>query len=269
MELKPNRQFAEKSNEELLEQYCKTGSLEIKQELVLRYLYVIRSAAIRMRDVYMSFAQLEDIINEGVIMLMNALDKFDPEKNVKFETYVSKRVRGMIIDLARRQDWVPRSTRRNAKAIQEASDQLTAEYGRRPEDHEMAEHLGVTTEKFREINSKIGLFSVVSLDMMLDGASENKQAVSIPSDVVSEQPEEYYLENEFKEMLADGVRSLKEKEQMVISLYYMEELNMKQIADVMEVSEPRISQIHASAIRKLKEYMENELRAKGKRKGEK
>ncbi len=269
MELKPNRQFAEKSNEELLEQYYNTGYLEIKQELVLRYLYVIRSAAIRMRDVYIGFAQLEDIINEGVIMLMNALDKFDPDKNVKFETYVSKRVRGMIIDFARKQDWVPRNTRRNAKAIQEASNQLMVEYGRKPEEHEVAQHLGVTTEKFREINSKINLFSVVSLDMMLDGAGENKQAVSIPSEVISEQPEEHYLENEFKQILADGIRSLKEKEQMVISLYYMEELNMKQIAEVMGVSEPRISQIHAGAIRKLKEYIEHELRLKESKKGEK
>lgn len=268
MEMQPNRQFANRSNEELLEQYSKNRHLEIKQELVLRYLYVIKSAAIRMRDVYVGFAQLEDIINEGVIILMAAIDKFDPSKNVKFETYISKRIRGMIIDLARKQDWVPRSARRKAKVVQEAMEDFTLKNGRNPEEQELAECLGLTTEKFRRINSKINLFSVVSLDMILDGTGENKQSVSIPSDVVSEQPEEFYLEQEFKQVLADGIRGLKEKEQMVVSLYYVEELNMKQIAEVLDVSEPRISQIHANAIRKLKEYIENEMKSETGRKGE-
>lgn len=268
MEMQPNRQFANRSNEELLEQYSKNRYLEIKQELVLRYLYVIKSAAIRMRDVYVGFAQLEDIINEGVIILMAAIDKFDPSKNVKFETYISKRIRGMIIDLARKQDWVPRSARRKAKAVQEAVEDFTLKNGRSPEEQELAECLGLTPEKFRRINSKINLFSVVSLDMILDGAGENKQSVSIPSDVVSEQPEEFYLEQEFKQVLADGIQLLKEKEQMVVSLYYVEELNMKQIAEVLDVSEPRISQIHANAIRKLKEYIENEMKPEAGRKGE-
>lgn len=259
MELQAHRQFADKSNEELLEQYSKTGYLEIKQELALRYLYVVKSAAVRMRDVYLGFAQMEDIINEGVIVLMNTLDKFDPSMNVKFETYISKRIRGMIIDLARKQDWVPRSTRKSAKSIQEAIDELAAKNGRMPEDHEVAAHLDIPIEKYHEINSKVNLFSVLSLDMLLDGASETKQAAAIPSVVESEQPEAQYMEKEFKKVLADGVRSLKEKEQMVVSLYYIEELNMKQIAEVLEVSEPRVSQIHSGAIRKLKEYIAKEM----------
>lgn len=259
MELQAHRQFADKSNEELLEQYGKTGQLEIKQELALRYLYVVKSAAIRMRDVYLSFAQMEDIINEGVLVLMSTIDKFDPKMNVKFETYVSKRIRGMIIDLARKQDWIPRSTRKNARTIQEATDELAAKKGRMPEEHEVAKHLDMPLEKYHAINAKINLFSVLSLDMILDGAGENKQSVSIPSDVSNEQPEEQYMEKEFKKVLSDGIRSLKKKEQMVVSLYYIEELNMKQIAEVMEVSEPRISQIHSGAIRKLQEYIAREM----------
>lgn len=260
MEMQPNRQFADKSNEQLLEQYSKTGNLEIKQELVLRYLYIIRSAAIRMRDVYIGFAQLEDIVSEGVIMLMSAIDKFDPEKNVKFETYISKRIRGMIIDLARKQDWIPRSTRRRAREVQDAAEELTASLGRRPDEKELAEHLGMPLEKFQEVNSKISLFSVISLDMILDGESESQQPTAIPSDVIGEQPEEFYLEQEVKQALANGIKQLKEREQMVVSLYYAEELNMKQIAEVMEISEPRVSQIHAGAVRKLKEYIEKEMR---------
>jgi len=259
MEMQSQRRFADKSNEELLEQYSKTRDFEMKQELVLRYLYVVKSAAVRMRDVYAGFAQIDDIINEGVIMLMSSIEKFEPEQNVKFETYISKRVRGMIIDLARKQDWVSRSARKNAKTIQLAAEELAVQNGRMPEEHEIIEYLGITAEKFYEINSKINLFSVLSLDMILEGASETGQTIAIPSEVSSEQPEENYLENEFKEILADGIRTLKEKEQMVISLYYMEELNMKQIAEVMDVSEPRVSQIHSGAVRKLKDYIETAI----------
>ncbi len=260
MEMQSQRRFANKSNEELLEQYSKTRDFEMKQELVLRYLYVVKSAAVRMKDVYAGFTQIDDIINEGVIMLMSSIDKFEPEKNVKFETYIAKRVRGMIIDLARKQDWVSRSTRKNAKSIQEAAEELAAKNGRMPEEHEIIEHLGITSERFYEINSKINMLSVLSLDVVLNGAGETGQSISIPSEISSEQPEESYLEHEFKDCLADGIRSLKEKEQIVISLYYMEELNMKQIAEVMDISEPRVSQIHSGAVKKLKDYMQNAMR---------
>lgn len=101
------------SAEALVEEYQRTGQHEIKQELVMRYIHVVRSIALQMRGVYLNFAQVDDMISEGVIALMSAVDKFDPSKNVKFETYVSKRIRGLVIDLARRQDWVSRGVRRS------------------------------------------------------------------------------------------------------------------------------------------------------------
>ncbi len=262
------RQFAGKTSEELLREYRDNRSLEIKQELVMRYLDVIRGAAIRMRDVYLGFTQMEDVIHEGVLVLMNAIDKFDPDKNVKFETYISKRIRGMIIDLARKQDWVPRSARRNARTVQQVSDLLTAKLGRSPDEKEIAEYMELPVEKIREINAKTNFFSVLSLDMILDKDDENKPAAAIPSREVSGQPEEAYLKQEFKDRLVRGIRSLKEKEQTVVSLYYVEELNMKQIAEVMQVSEPRISQIHSAAIRKLKDYMKDEKKPESGRKGD-
>ncbi|MBC6678326.1 sigma-70 family RNA polymerase sigma factor [Zhenpiania hominis] len=267
MQRQQGRQFAGKTSEELLREYKKSQSLEIKQELVIRYLDVIRGAAIRMRDVYVGFTQMDDVIHEGVLVLMNAIDKFEPEKNVKFETYISKRMRGMIIDLARKQDWVPRSARRNARTVQQTIEHLTAQMGRSPNEKEIAEAMDISVEKLREINAKTNFFSVLSLDMILDKDDENKPAAAIPSGEVSSQPEEAYLEQEFKDILTKGIQRLKEKEQMVISLYYVEELNMKQIAEVMQVSEPRISQIHSAAIRKLKEYIRNEKMSGSDRKG--
>ena len=106
-----------KTNEELLKLYKETGNLDVKQEIVMRYIYLVKSIALQMRDIYLSFYQVDDIINEGVIAIMSAIDKFDMDKNVKFETYISKRIKGMIIDLARKQDWVPRSARKSIRDI--------------------------------------------------------------------------------------------------------------------------------------------------------
>ena len=121
------------TTEELFETYKRTGNEELKWPLVMRYVGLVRTIALQVRGVYSSFAQVDDIINEGVLTLVGAVDKFDPSTGIKFETYVSKRIRGAIIDLARRQDWVPRSVRRKAREIDQASAELYAELGRYPD----------------------------------------------------------------------------------------------------------------------------------------
>ena len=253
-----SKDFDGLTNEELLTEYQKTGGLSLKQELVMRYVYIVRSIAIQMRDVYVSFAQIEDIVNEGVLVIMSALDKFDPEKNVKFETYISKRIKGMVIDMARKQDWILRSVRKNARDIDEVTTKLYNELGRYPTPEEIAGHLNMSLEKYQEAQRKTTLFNVLSLDLVLDDGGESKKTVYLPSKNENEQPELNCLKKEAGEVLAEGIRSLKENEQMVISLYYVEELNMKQIAEVMSISEPRVSQIHANAVKKLKTYLNKE-----------
>ena len=253
-----SKDFDGLTNEELLTEYQKTGGLSLKQELVMRYVYIVRSIAIQMRDVYVSFAQIEDIVNEGVLVIMSALDKFDPEKNVKFETYISKRIKGMVIDMARKQDWIPRSVRKNARDIDEVTTKLYNELGRYPTPEEVAGHMNMSLEKYQEAQRKTTLFNVLSLDLVLDDGGESKKTVYLPSKNENEQPELNCLKKEAGEILAEGIRSLKENEQLVISLYYVEELNMKQIAVVMSISEPRVSQIHANAVKKLKTYLNKE-----------
>lgn len=253
-----SKDFGGLTNEELLTEYQKTGELSMKQELVMRYVYIVRSIAIQMRDVYVSFAQIEDIVNEGVLVIMSALDKFDPEKNVKFETYISKRIKGMVIDMARKQDWIPRSVRKNARDIDEVTTKLYNELGRYPTPEEVAGHMNMSLEKYQEAQRKTTLFNVLSLDLVLDDGGESKKTVYLPSKNENEQPELNCLKKEAGEILAEGIRSLKENEQLVISLYYVEELNMKQIAEVMSISEPRVSQIHANAVKKLKTYLNKE-----------
>ena len=139
------------TTEELLLTYKQTNQEELKWPLVLRYVGLVRSIALQVRGVYSSFAQVDDIINEGVLALVGAVDKFDLEKGVKFETYVSKRIRGAVIDLARRQDWVPRSVRRKAREIDQVSNELFAELGRYPSDEEMTARLGITVDQYQEV----------------------------------------------------------------------------------------------------------------------
>lgn len=248
--------YKDKTNEELLQLYKDTNDLEVKQELVMRYIYLIRSIAVQMKDIYASFTQIDDIINEGVLVIMAAIDKFDIEKNVKFETYISKRIKGMIIDLARKQDWVPRSTRKSARNIDEAVTILYNKLGHYPTVQEVSDYLNITPEKYQEAMRKAALFNILSLDMVLAESQENRASVKMPRGEEKEQPENQIVKKEVSEILAQGIDELKENERLVISLYYIEELNMRQIAKVMQVSEPRISQIHTNAIRKMRKYMQ-------------
>lgn len=254
--------FSQFTNEELLIKYKRTKDIRIKHELVMRYMYMVKSISIQMRDVYLSFAQVEDIVNEGVLTIMNGIEKFDPELNVKFETYISKRIRGMIIDMARKQDWIPRSVRKNAKELDNAVTELCNRLGRFPTPKETADYLDVSLEKYQEAVGKTNVYNVLSLDMVLEAGSENKKVVQLPSGNEGDQPEDHYLQEEFKQVLVDAINNLKENEQKVISLYYMDELNMKEIARVMNVSEPRISQIHSNAIQKLRTYLTDFINGK-------
>lgn len=246
--------------EELLRLYKETGDETLKWPLVLRYEGLIKSAAMQIRGVYSSFAQIDDIINEGILTLLEAVDKFDPDKGVKFETYVSKRIRGMIIDLARKQDWMPRGVRQRAKEIDAAAAELAASLGRYPTDTELAEWMGITPERYQRDMANIALSNVLSLDALMDSREPDGYQFEVPSDDTQNQPEAVLQERELQRALADGIAGLRENEQIVLSLYYEKHLQLKEIAQVMDLSAPRISQIHARAIQKLRSYMEAYLR---------
>ena len=242
------------SAEELFLTYKRTGDEELKWPLVMRYMGLVKSIALQVRGVYSSFAQVDDIVNEGLLTLANAVEKFDPGKGIKFETYVSKRIRGAVIDLARRQDWVPRSVRRKARDIDQASSELFSELGRYPTDREMAEKLGVTQNQYQEDLANSSMCNVLSLDALFEDREQNGGA-ELPDGGMDSRPEDSMLRQELLETLTKAIASLRENEQTVISLYYHKNLSMKEIAQVMEVSEPRISQLHSRAIQKLKLYM--------------
>lgn len=251
--------YHDKTNQELFDLYKQTGDLKVKQEITMRYLYVIKTIAIQMRNVYLSFAQVEDIVQEGVIVLMKLIDKYDEKKNVKFETYLSRRMRGMIIDIARKQEWGSRNVRRNMKTIEKATAELTIKNGKVPDSKEVAEYIHMPYTKFQETLGKNNLLSVVSLDMVLEEAMERNRTAQLPAANKEDQPEETYIKRELSSILENAIDQLNDKEKIIISLYYVEELNMREIAQILEVSEPRISQLHSGAIKKMKTYIKQEL----------
>ena len=242
------------TNEELLSEYRQTKNQRLKQEIVLRYVYLVRNIAIQFRSIYANFTQIDDIVNEGIIALMLAVDKFDPEKNTKFETFVSKRLKGLIIDIARKQDWVPRSLRKDSKEIDLAIEFLLEKLGRYPTNKEIAEYMNISIDKYLKILGKTSMCNLISLDYFISEKTRDKT----PEGLISKDfvPEDNIQRKEINDLIRDAIMTLREKEQIVISLYYRKELTMKEIARVMQLSEPRISQIHSKALKKLKAYVE-------------
>lgn len=238
----------------LLELYKQTGDQELKWALVLRFTGLVRRIAAQASGLYSNFAQLDDIVHEGVLVLSSAIDKFDLSKNVKFETYVSKRLRGMIVDLARRQDWLPRQVRQKATRLTRAMDELSVQLGRAPESREVAEYLGLSREQYDALLSETAVSSLVSFEAVLDNYNGAQEKLLL-SEEQANPTEEAFQDQELYTVLEAGIASLRKNEQMVLSLYYERELNMKEIAQVLGVSAARVSQIHSRALQRLRSCM--------------
>ena len=238
----------EKSNEELFLLYKESHAQEVKQELTMRYVYIVRSIAYQMREMYHDFMQTDDIVNEGVIEIMRAIERYDETRDNKFETYISRRIRGRVIDMMRKNDWLPRNFHRDSRSIENANLELSTRLGRAPSDEELADYLNMNVKKLQKIQRMSNMVNVLSLDMTYDEG--NEALLQIPSKDRSVQPEFSFMQKENVRALTAAIESLQEKEKLVISLYYVEELNMNEIAEVMEISQPRVSQLHSIALRK-------------------
>ena len=243
--------YSERATKELFEEYRRAPNDTLKWEIVMRYSGVVKNIALQIQGVYCSFAQLDDIINEGLIVLSRAVDKYDPSIG-KFETYVAKRIRGMIIDLARQQDWVPRPVRKRAREIERINAELYAKLGRFPTDHEIASYLNISDEEYQETMASSSMYSVVSLEETLDGYEQLAGPAGLADNSMPDQALEH---EEMLTMLSNAISTLRENEQIVLSLYYQKDMKMKDIAEILGVSHARASQIHTRAIQKLKVLM--------------
>ena len=236
-----------------LEKYQATKDLELRNELTMSCIYIVRSAASQMRGIASGYAQEEDLINQGVLALMDCMDRYDKTKGAKFETYAYMRVRGARIDFIRKQDWVPHRARNFNKKIEEAYASLSNRNMREPDVEEIASYLDIPPEKVESHLQYMNHSVVISLESMLEDITGTILRAEPENRNDSYKPEESLYYKEICRTLTTSIESLKEKERLVITLYYYEELKYAEIAEILEISESRVCQIHTKAITKLKE----------------
>jgi RNA polymerase sigma factor for flagellar operon FliA len=233
----------------LWDRYQKTRSPELREKLILEYANVVNLVAGRL-SMYLGYTvEYDDLVGYGIFGLIDAIDKYDLDKNVKFETYASLRIRGSILDQIRKMDWIPRTLRQKQKRMDAAMAKLEGEYGRVATSAEVAEELGISQEEYENWKTEAEFTNLVSLDDYLEQGSEGRMETF---GAKFQQPENAVQKQELKEMLVEALKTLTEKEQKVITFYYYEELTLKEISQILSVSESRVSQLHTKALQKIK-----------------
>jgi len=234
--------------ENIWESYTKTKDPGLKEKLILEYAPLVKYVAGRLSVHVGQHVEYDDLISYGIFGLIDAIDKFDYTKGVKFETYAALRIRGAIIDSIRKMDWVPRTMRQRNKQLEQAFSELEFELGREPTEAELAAKLDISLEETTDLLKKSSVVALISLDDYLE---QNHEA-NFGNSAAEETPELQYEQQELKDMLVDAIDKLSEKEKKVVTLYYFEDLTLKEISSIMGVSESRISQIHSKAVMRLK-----------------
>jgi len=241
---------------ELIAKYKETGDITLRNQIILLYGNLVKYIAISTRNLYLKYAETNDIVNEGIISLISALESFDLSKNVKFETYASIRIKGAIIDFIRKQDFIPRNVRKFSKDLDLAYASLHFELSREPTTSELAEHFGTTEEKLRKQMGEAAGAATLSFEELL---YENNFDISENNESGTWEAEKSIVKNEMTMILSKAIDSLKEKERNVISLYYYEKLKFSEIAKVLQVTESRVCQIHSKSMMKLKYFINDYL----------
>jgi RNA polymerase sigma factor for flagellar operon FliA len=223
-----------------------------RQELIVKYTPLIKYIANRIAIRLPSHIDIEDIVNTGVLGLMDAIEKFDPTRGVKFETYAEFRIKGAILDELRALDWVPRSVRKIATWLDTANAALEKKLGRPAYDEELAEAMDIEVEKLHELLSRAGGISLLSLEMVINKNDGKRPLMDFLSAKDDQNPVESMKLEEMRDIVADCIELLPEKEKLVVSLYYYDELTMKEIGSVLKLTESRVSQIHTKAVMRLR-----------------
>ncbi|MDE5781413.1 MAG: FliA/WhiG family RNA polymerase sigma factor [Lachnospiraceae bacterium] len=245
--------MTESERNKLWDEYSKNKSMEIRDKIILEYASLVKIVAGRL-SMYLGYnVEYEDLVGYGIFGLIDAIDKFDIDKGNKFETYASLRIRGAILDQIRKMDWIPRSLRQKQRKIDTAISELELSKGRTPTDKEVADSLGISEEEYCTWQGQTKVSNLMSLDEFVETTGE-KNVEPVKSSG-REQPETVAERNELKKILAETLDVLTEKERKVILLYYYEELTLKEISSILEVSESRISQLHTKALQKMKKKL--------------
>lgn len=241
----------------LWEDYSKYKTNEGREKIIIEYASLVKIVAGRL-SMYLGYnVDYDDLVGYGIFGLIDAVDKFDYSKGVKFETYASFRIRGAILDEIRKMDWIPRTLRQKQRKIDAAFHKIETEQGRLATDEEVARELEISLEELDTWQSQTKVSNLLSLDEYLEQGSEVKMESSLSSQY--ETPEKIVEKQELKEILIKTLETLTEKEKRVIILYYYEDLTLKEISSILEVSESRISQLHTKALQKLKLKLGNNM----------
>ncbi len=251
-------------------EYKKTKDIKIRNFFIEKYSPLVKYVVANMNITVNDQSDYDDLIGWGIDGLIDAIERFDPDRGVKFKTYAIIRIRGAIYDKLREMDWIPRSVRQIEKEYQKVVSELQYEMGEKPTDELIAERLGISMEEFQETSLKLqnSRNYVNSLDNMLfpDTSSDNgitlEDVIEAPDDLSN--PESIVIRNEIIEKIKEAIKELPEKELQVIMLYYHEELTLKEIGAVLNVTESRVSQLHARALELLKEKLKPFLKGKSK-----
>lgn len=242
--------------QKLWDEYSKKRTPDLREKIIIEYANLVKIVAGRL-SIYLGYnVEYDDLVGYGTFGLIDAIDKFDCEKGAKFETYASLRIRGAILDQIRKMDWIPRTLRQKQKRLDAAYQKLETVYGRQATDEEVANELEITTDELESWQNQTKISNLVSLDEYME------QGEGMIENVTSEdyvQPEKVMEKQELKEMLVKALEYLTEKEKKVIVLYYYEDLTLKEISAVLEVSESRISQLHTKALQKMRQKLGSNL----------
>ncbi|MDO5560075.1 MAG: FliA/WhiG family RNA polymerase sigma factor [Oscillospiraceae bacterium] len=246
--------LSEEEFNDLHSKYMATKDMGIRNKLIMLYSYIPKTVAFQLRGVTAGYAQLEDMVNQGILVLIDCIEKFDPERNIKFESYAFMRIRGGVIDFVRKQDWIPRRVRAMAKEISDSRAELCSRLKREPTEAELAAKMEIPVEKLRQYSYESASAVTFSFEELLQNVS-NAGELMVMSSNDSAMPENMLMKNELRRMLKTAIENLEERERLVLTLYYFENLTLSDISKVIEVSIQRVSQINARAVSKLRKCL--------------
>lgn len=238
--------------EKLWSDYSKDKSPQLREKLIIEYAPLVKLVAGKL-SMYLGYnVEFDDLVGYGIFGLIDAIDKFDYGKGVKFETYASLRIRGAILDQIRKMDWIPRTVRQKQKMLDSAYKKIEAQTGHPATDEEIAGELGISLDELCDLQNETKVSNVVSLDEYMD-AGEVRVEPKADKDYM--QPEKVMEKEELKKLLLEVIATLTDKEKQVITMYYYDDLSLKEISRVLDVSESRVSQLHSKALIKMKQRL--------------
>ncbi|MBI5091414.1 MAG: FliA/WhiG family RNA polymerase sigma factor [Candidatus Hydrogenedentes bacterium] len=236
------------------------GDASAREQLILRHMRVVKYIAGRMAIHVPSSVEMNDLVSWGILGLLDAVEKFDHRQDIKFPTYASIRIRGAIIDQIRSLDWAPRSLRAMGRKVASATQKLRNEKGQEPSAQDIAAELGTTEDQIDETLSQLQTAQILSLDDYLPSEdSEDSRRSRVAPDLASASPEVEAQSRERQETLVKAIQKLPDQQQKVLNLYYYQELTLKEIGVVLEVSESRVCQIHSAAVKTLRKVVRGHI----------